>query len=73
MRPRFDMHRDYRLAQIHVRLEAVVAELHAELIFGLGAKTAVALVAGGDFLVMRLFVGVNLRMDFKHFVRSPLS
>ena len=46
--------------------KAVVAQLHAELIFSLGAKAAVALVASADLLVMCLFVGVDFGMNFNH-------
>src|SRR3974390_364540 len=70
-RPGLHVHRDHRLAQIHMRLKAVVAELQAKLIFALGAKTAVALVAGRDFLMFCVFAGVNLGMDFDHWKNSP--
>ena len=66
MRARFDMDGDYRLAQMRVCLEALVAQLHAVLIFALCAKTAVTLMAGADLFVVRFFRGVNFRMNFDH-------
>jgi hypothetical protein len=62
---------DHRLAQIHVPVEAVVAQLQAELIFVFRQKTAVALVAGRDLLVLRKFAGVYLGMDFDHWNVLP--
>jgi len=66
VRARFDMDGDYRLAQMRVCLEALVAQLHAVLIFALCAKTAVTLMAGADLFVVRFFRGVNFRMNFDH-------
>jgi len=60
------VHGDHWLAEIPVRFEAVVAQQQAELVFTVGAKTPVALMAGRNFLVLRLFTGVNLGMDFDH-------
>jgi hypothetical protein len=52
--------------QIHVRVKASIAKLQAELILTLRPETAVALMAGTNLLVMRLFAGVNFGMDFNH-------
>ncbi len=62
----FYMNGEDRLAQVPVGVKAFVAQLKAELIFALSAKTAVALMAGGDLLVLCLFVGVNFGMNFDH-------
>ena len=71
MRPRLNVYGDHRLAEIHVRFEAVAAQLQAELVFTFRAKTPVALMAGRNFLVLRLFAGVNLGMDFDHLETPP--
>lgn len=52
-------------------LKAVIAQLQAELVLALRAKTPMALVAGRDFLMFCAFVGVNLGMDFDHWKNSP--
>jgi len=49
-----------------VRVKALVAQLQAELIFTLGTKTAVTLMAGADPFVMGLFAGMNFWMGFNH-------
>jgi hypothetical protein len=49
-----------------MRVKAFVAQLHTKLVFAPGTKIPVALVAGGDLLVVCLFGGVDFRMDFDH-------
>jgi len=50
-------------------IKAVVTEANAQLIFALGAKAAVAFVAGGVLGPLKLLTyvnfGMNLRMNFR--------
>jgi hypothetical protein len=49
-----------------MRLEAVVAQLQAKLVFAFRPKAAMAPVASADFLMLGLFLGPNLGMNFDH-------
>jgi hypothetical protein len=73
LRPRSDPDGNYRLAQIHMCVQAVIAKLHAELVFILGAKAAVAVVTGRDFLMLGVLRSVNFGMDFQHGTLSDLK
>jgi hypothetical protein len=46
-------------------VEAVVAQLEAELVFTPGVKTAMALVAGGIVWTLALLADANFGMNFK--------
>ena len=61
-----DVDRNYRCLQTGVGVKTVIAQLQAILIFALCPEAAVALVAGANFFVMRLFVSVYIGMDFDH-------
>jgi hypothetical protein len=73
LRPRFDPDGNHRLAQVQMFVEAVAAKLHAELVFILRAKAAVAAVTGRDFPMLGVFLSVNFGMDFKHCDLSDLK
>ena len=70
--PRFHVHRYRGLRKVHVRGEAIVAQLQTELVFAFRTKTAVALVAGANPLVVCLFLGVDFGMNFDHCKLPPI-
>jgi hypothetical protein len=65
VRTNLDVNADDGFGEMTRGIEAVVTKANAQLIFVLGAKAAVAFVAGGVLGPLKLFSYVNFRMDFR--------
>lgn len=68
MRASLYVNGEHRRLQIGVGFKTTLAQLQAVLILTLCPETAVALVAGANLFVVRLFVDVYVGMDFDHCV-----
>lgn len=64
MRTRLDVNADDWFPMLAKCVKAGVAQFQAELVFTLGAETAVAFEAGGIVRALILFLDVNFGMNF---------
>jgi hypothetical protein len=71
VRADFDVYADDWLTKMAQRVETVVAELEAKLVFALGVETAMTFVARGIIGALALFVDVNFGMNFMVDHRTP--
>jgi hypothetical protein len=60
-----DVDADDRFGEVAGGVEAMITQVHAELIHALGAEAAMAFIAGRKFRTLGLFVGVYLGMNFQ--------
>jgi hypothetical protein len=65
MRTNLHVNADHRFADVACGIEAGIAQLQAELVFGLGAETTMAFEAGGEIRVLVLLANVNFGMNFQ--------
>jgi hypothetical protein len=61
----FDVNADHRFGEVTGGVEAMVTQVHAELILALGAEATMALIAGREFWTLVVFVGVYFGMNFQ--------